>query len=196
MSSTAPNAAGIDSAFSAIEETGIPGCVEIKTHVRGDARGRFVKTFHAEWFKAHGLRTDFVEQYYSVSSKGVLRGLHFQKPPAHHAKLVYCVEGAVLDAAVDLRPGSPAFGRHALREISAERANLLYIPEGLAHGFYVLSESATLIYAVTSVYDAACDAGIHWNSAGIAWPDRNPTVSQRDRQFASFEESAGIFRGM
>lgn len=196
MNSYAPKAAGIDCIFSAFEETEIPGCIEIIAHIRGDERGRFVKTMHAEAFKAHGLRADFVEQYYSVSRKAVLRGLHFQKPPAHHAKLVYCVEGNVLDAAVDLRPGSPAFGRHALRELSGERANILYLPEGLAHGFYVLSASATLIYAVTSEYDSASDAGIRWDSAGIEWPDRNPIISQRDQQLPSLEESVEIFRGL
>lgn len=181
--------------FSALRRTGIPGCVEIIAQVRRDTRGCFVKVFHATWFKAHGLRTDFVEQYYSVSRRGVLRGLHFQKPPAQHAKLVFCIQGKVLDAAVDLRPQSPSYGHHVLRQLSAERANMLYIPEGLAHGFYVLSESATLVYAVTSTYDPACDTGIHWNSAGIIWPDKHPAVSQRDEKLPPLKDAADIFRG-
>jgi dTDP-4-dehydrorhamnose 3,5-epimerase len=182
--------------FRAIHPTGIDGCLEIVSHLRCDARGRFVKTFHAEWFRNHGLQTEFVEQYYSSSARRVLRGLHFQKPPAQHVKLVYCVDGEVLDAIVDLRPGSSTYGRHILVPLSAERANMLYLPGGVAHGFYVLSDMATLVYSVSSVYDSVCDAGIHWASAGIDWPDQDPIVSERDAKLPSMAQLGDIFRGL
>ena len=183
-----------DLVFRELKPTAIHGCFEIVPHIHSDARGRFVKTFHAGWFESHGLRTDFVEQYYSVSHRRVLRWLHFQKPPAQHAKLVYCSDGAVLDAVVDVRPASPSFGKHILRELAADSANMLYLPEGTAHGFYVLSETATLMYAVTSAYAPECDGGIRWDSAGIEWPDNDPIVSERDQQLPTFAEGSGIFQ--
>jgi dTDP-4-dehydrorhamnose 3,5-epimerase len=182
-----------DLVFRELRPTEIEGCFEIMSHIRSDSRGQFVKTFHAEWFESQGLRTDFVEQYYSVSHRRVLRGLHFQIPPAQHAKLVYCTDGAVLDAAVDLRPRSSTFCKHILLELCAGAANMLYLPEGVAHGFYVVTESATLIYSVTSAYAPECDSGIRWDSAGIEWPDDDPIVSERDRQLPLFSEASRIF---
>jgi dTDP-4-dehydrorhamnose 3,5-epimerase len=184
---------GHDQAFREVRPTEIPGCLEIFSNIYSDARGRFVKTFRNDWFQSQGLRSDFVEQYYSDSHYRVLRGLHFQRPPAHHAKLVYCVRGTVLDAALDLRPHSPSFGMHMLRELSAEGGNILYLPEGVAHGFYVTSESATIVYAVTSVYSPQHDSGVHWASAGIQWPDSNPIVSKRDQELPPFSMAATVF---
>ncbi len=195
MSSSPAVHTKVDDMFYALNCTEIPGCMEIVSHVRSDGRGRFVKTFHAPWFAAQGLRTDFVEQYYSVSRRRVLRGMHFQKPPAEHAKLVYCLEGLVLDAVVDLRPASATFGKHVVRELSPESGNMLYVPEGFAHGFLVLSNSATLVYSVTSVYTPECDSGFHWQSAGIPWPDASPTVSNRDQHLPPLEAVADSFRG-
>jgi len=166
-----------------LRETIIPGCFEISPYVFTDERGSFVKTFHYDIFHNHGLETEWREEYYSVSRKGVLRGLHFQLPPHDHVKLVYCIAGSVLDAVLDLRKGSPTFGQFLLTELSAEKANMLYIPKGLAHSFYTLSESATMMYKVTTVYSSENDAGILWNSAGIVWPDREPITSQRDSSF-------------
>jgi dTDP-4-dehydrorhamnose 3,5-epimerase len=182
-----------DSVFRELKPTAIHGCFEIVSHIRSDLRGRFVKTFRADWFESQQLRTDFVEQYYSVSSHRVLRGLHFQKPPAHHAKLVYCTQGAALDAVVDLRPRSATFGEHILQELSADSANMLYLPEGVAHGFYVLTKSATLAYSVTSAYAPECDGGIRWDSAGIQWPDTEPIVSDRDEQLPPFAAVSDVF---
>lgn len=166
-----------------IKETGIPGCVEIIPAVFTDERGSFVKTFHRDLFLQQGLETEWREEYYSVSRKGVLRGMHFQLPPHDHCKLVYCSAGNVLDAVLDLRRDSPSYGRHFLTELNAEKANMLYIPKGFAHGFYTLSESATMMYKVSSVYAPSHDAGILWSSAGIAWPESNPIVSGRDGAF-------------
>ena len=161
----------------------VSGCHELMTDVRHDPRGRFVKTFHADFFEARGMATVFREQYYSVSQRGVLRGLHFQVPPFDHHKLVFCTSGRIVDAVVDIRRGSPTFGRHAVFELSAELANQIYVPRGCAHGFYVTSEEATVVYNVTTVYAPDHDAGILWSSAGIVWPDRNPVLSERDAEF-------------
>ena len=164
-------------------ETPILGCFNIFPDERRDERGSFVKTLHKDLFIEHGLEHAFAEEYYSVSRQGVLRGLHFQLPPHQHAKLVYCIDGQVMDVVIDLRRDSPTYGQHAVFDLSAEEANILYIPQGLAHGFYTLSERATLIYKVTTVYAPESDAGILWNSAGIPWPDKNPLLSPRDRSF-------------
>lgn len=160
--------------------TDLPGCYELRPPIRADARGRFVKPFVAETFAAHGLATQFAESYYTVSRRGVLRGLHFQLPPHDHDKWVYCVDGHVLDVAVDLRTGSPRLHRWVLLELSAGLGNSIYLPRGLAHGFYVLSESATLVYHTTSAHHPAADTGIRWDSAGIPWPNPEPLVSPRD----------------
>jgi len=179
--------------FNEILPTEISGCVEILCNSRQDERGSFVKIYHKNWFERHNLRSNFVEQYYSVSHRNVLRGLHYQKPPAQHAKLICCLEGTVLDAVVDLRKHSPTFGQHILRELSSAASNMLYLAEGLAHGFYVLSERATLVYSVTSTYSPEHDSGIHWQSAGIVWPSDNPIVSKRDQDLPRLLETPPIF---
>src|SRR5208283_2293985 len=140
--------------------TAIGGCFEIIPRVFADDRGRFVKTFQREVFQAWGLAAEFVEQFYSVSKKGVLRGMHFQLPPHDHVKLVACLAGRVLDAVVDLRRESATYGRHALVELTAEKANMLYVPVGLAHGFYTLSDSALVLYNTTHVYAPGHDTRI------------------------------------
>jgi dTDP-4-dehydrorhamnose 3,5-epimerase len=163
-----------------VAETSLRGCFELRPEIREDVRGRFVKTFSRELFARLGLSVDFVEQFYSVSRKGVLRGLHFQLPPRALDKLVTCIEGKVLDVLLDLRRGSGTYGRHIVLELSAETANEVYIPAGLAHGFYTLSERATLLYGTTCAYSPEHDTGIRWDSAGIPWPDAQPIVSPRD----------------
>lgn len=173
--------------------TAIPGCVELAFDARADDRGRFVKVVHAGEFAALGLRSDFVEQYYSTSGRGVLRGMHFQVPPHDHAKLAYCVDGEVLDAVVDLRVGSPTFGAHAVVRLGAERANAVYVPEGCAHGFVVLGESATLVYNVTSVHAPAHDAGVRWDTTGVEWPFAAPLVSPRDAALPALADFASPF---
>jgi len=168
--------------------TFIPGCVEIRPKVFEDARGRFIKTFHQEAFADMGINTEWPEEYYSVSKRDVLRGLHFQLPPHDHDKLVYCVDGEVLDVVVDLRMGSPAFGRHVAFSLSADKANMVHIPKGTAHGFLVLSEKATMMYKASTIYAPQYDTGILWNSAGIPWPVVNPILSERDRDLPPLSE--------
>ena len=117
-------------------ETVISVCFELQPQILTDTRGRFVKTYHADFFASNGLETDFQEHYYSVSRKGVLRGMHFQNPPNAHNKLVYCATGMILDVVIDLRLESPSYLTYFSVELSSELGNMLYIPEGLAHGFY------------------------------------------------------------
>lgn len=171
----------------------IPGLFEIRPKVFSDQRGRFVKTLHAPLYAHAGLCGEFVEEYYSVSHQGVLRGLHFQLPPYDHVKLVYCVQGSVIDAVVDLRTGSPTYGQSALFELTEQCANVLYIPPGLAHGFYVLSGTATLVYKTSTVHAPESDCGIRWDSAGIQWPDEPPILSDRDKGFVTLENFKSPF---
>jgi len=177
-----------------IKETKIPGCFEVLPKKLKDNRGWFVKTFHEEIFAKNWLTTDFAEEYYSCSRKGVLRGLHFQIPPHDHIKMVYCVYGEIMDAIVDLRIGSPTFGKHAIFELSAENAKSVYITNGIAHGFYVQSEFAIVIYKVTTVYAPEHDSGIRWNSVDIPWPDKVPIVSHRDSQLPKYSDFKSPFR--
>ena len=176
-----------------IVPTSIYGCYEISPRIIEDVRGRFVKTYHRDLFEKNELATNFSEQYYSISHKGVLRGLHFQTPPHDHAKLVYCLAGKVLDAIVDLRVGSPTFGKFELIELGATKANMLYIAAGMAHGFYALEDNTIMQYHVTSVYAPNHDVGIRWDSAGIPWPDSAPILSDRDAKFSTLADFASPF---
>ncbi|MGD9058438.1 MAG: dTDP-4-dehydrorhamnose 3,5-epimerase [Desulfobacterales bacterium] len=171
-----------------ISKTKIPGCFKMSLHKMEDNRGVFVKTFHEDYFREFELETNFVEEYYSYSVEGVIRGLHFQIPPTAHTKLVYCAYGEVFDAVVDLRIGSPTYKCFEVVELSSKKGNLLYIPPGLAHGFVVLSKEAVVVYNATSVYSAEHDKGILWNSAGIPWPNKKPIISERDKMFKSLNE--------
>jgi dTDP-4-dehydrorhamnose 3,5-epimerase len=171
----------------------LAGCFEVQPKVMEDVRGRFVKVFHEEAFAAHGLDTNFAEEYYSVSHKEVIRGMHFQLPPLDHVKMAYCIQGEVLDAVVDLRVGSSTYGQYALFELSAARANSVYIPKGMAHGFCALSDEAIMVYKVGTVYSPAHDAGVLWNSMGIPWPIKQPCISDRDTSFPAFADFKSPF---
>ncbi|MCB1775852.1 MAG: dTDP-4-dehydrorhamnose 3,5-epimerase [Candidatus Competibacteraceae bacterium] len=177
-----------------IRPTALPGCVELLPRRQQDERGGFVKVFHRDTFAQLGLETEYPEVYYSHSRQGVIRGLHFQLPPAHQAKLVFCTQGRVQDAVVDLRVGSPAYRQYVTLELSAVAANLIYIPPGLAHGFCVLSDWATLVYQVGSQYAPDLDAGVLWNSVGIPWATSQPIISDRDMSHPPLAEFASTFR--
>jgi dTDP-4-dehydrorhamnose 3,5-epimerase len=110
----------------------------------------------------------------------VLRGLHFQAPPAHLDKIVHCISGRILDAVLDLRRGSPTFGQHELFELAGDSADMVFIPAGLAHGFYTLSEESVVLYKTSRPYSPADDTGVRWDTAGIHWPDPSPILSPRD----------------
>ncbi|MDW7973331.1 MAG: dTDP-4-dehydrorhamnose 3,5-epimerase [Thermodesulfovibrio sp.] len=166
----------------------IPDCLELFPKILRDERGYFVKTFHFDVFQELGLETDFKEEYYSYSIKRVLRGLHFQIPPKDHVKVVYCIYGKILDVVVDLRIGSPTYGHYEMIELSSDKANMIYIPKGLAHGFYTLSDFAIVVYKVTTTYSPDHDTGILWNSLNIPWPDEKPIISRRDSGFIPFAD--------
>jgi dTDP-4-dehydrorhamnose 3,5-epimerase len=169
------------------QDSSIAGCHQILPDRFQDERGCFVKTYHCELFAARGLNTDWREEYHTVSHQRVLRGLHFQLPPHDHEKLVYCSTGCVLDAVLDLRRDAASYGRHELFTLDAARGNMLYLPRGVAHGFYVTDGPATMHYKVATVHAPAHDAGIRWDSAAIPWPDSDPIISVRDRSFQSFD---------
>ena len=176
------------------QQSKIIGCYEVQPLIYDDKRGRFVKVYHYDSFINRSLETNFVEEYYSISHKNVIRGLHFQLPPFDHVKLVYCVVGEVLDVVVDLRMGSPTYGQHALFELNARKANSIYIPKGMAHGFCVLSEQAIMVYKVSTIYSPLHDTGLLWNSAGIPWPIMQPCISERDNNFPSLAELETQFK--
>ena len=168
--------------------TVITGCYQIIPDIRRDDRGNFVKVFHRDIFSQHGLATEYAEEYYSASHRNVVRGLHFQTPPHDHAKLVYCVQGSVMDVALDLRRGSPTFGQHLMLELSAQNGHMLYLPPGLAHGYCTTSEPALMVYKVTTTYAPNHDTGLAWDSANIDWPIKDPIMSERDRSFGTLAE--------
>lgn len=173
--------------------TSLPGCFEIRPFFANDYRGTFVKTFHAERFAEAGLPVDWCEEFYSSSRKGVIRGMHFQTPPHDHEKLVYCMQGRVLDVVVDLRRDSPTFGRHAGVELDATKGHGLFIPKGLAHGFLALSDDVLMAYKVTTVHAPEHDVGIHWNSFGLDWGIDQPIVSARDRAHPALSDFVSPF---
>lgn len=176
-----------------IRKTKIPGCYELQPAVFQDQRGCFVKTFHREAFLTKNLHVEFAEEYYSISAAGVLRGIHVQLPPHDHVKIVYCTAGEVMDVVVDLRVGSPTYGLFEIFHLSAERANMVYLVEGLAHGFYVTKGPAIVMYKASTVHALHADQGIHWTSLGIPWPDPNPVISERDSQFPLFHDFVSPF---
>jgi dTDP-4-dehydrorhamnose 3,5-epimerase len=166
-----------------LQPTAIAGFFHLQPRVLEDARGRFVKVFHSPTFAKLGLETHFTEEYYSHSAKGVVRGMHFQTPPAEHVKVVYCVHGEVFDVVLDLRVGSPTYGKTATLTLSADRGNFAYISKGLAHGFCATSDKATLVYKVSSVHSPEHDAGVLWSSIDVDWPVVSPVISARDAGF-------------
>jgi len=165
-----------------IIETDLPGCVVIEPAVHGDARGFFMETYRADAWAAEGVPTEFVQDNHSRSRRGTLRGMHFQTDPGQ-AKLVRCARGQILDVVVDLRRDSNTFGRWDGHELDDANLRQLWVPVGFAHGFCVLSEEADVVYKCSSYYDPATEAGIAYDDpdVGIAWPDLELLVSERDR---------------
>lgn len=165
----------------------IPDVLLIKPNVFGDDRGYFMETFRQDKFEqAVGHAVNFIQDNESKSSKGVLRGLHFQKPPYAQSKLVRVIEGRVLDVAVDIRQGSPTFGKHVAVELSADNKQQLFIPRGFAHAFVVLSNTAIFAYKVDNYYAPECDAGLAYDDAdlNINWqlPNEQLLLSAKDQK--------------
>lgn len=171
--------------------TALPGLTLLEPAVFGDDRGFFFESWNAERFAAHGLPSTFVQSNVSSSSKGVLRGLHYQWPRPQ-GKLVTVLEGEVYDVAVDIRRGSPTFGKWEAVVLSGGNRRQLWIPPGFAHGFAVLSDNALFHYLCTDVYVKEADAGIRWNDAAIAidWPISQPLLSSKDEQAPFLQDVA------
>jgi len=162
----------------------IEDVILIKPKVFGDNRGFFMESYKKSEFTENGINVDFCQDNHSKSSKGVLRGLHYQLPPKMQGKLVRCTKGKIFDVAVDIRKGSKTLGKWVGEILSDENYNMLYIPEGFAHGFVVLSETAELLYKATNEYSPENDRGIFWNDPdiNINWGlDFDPILSEKDK---------------
>lgn len=170
-------------------ETKIKGLIEITPRVFHDERGYFFETFSDRLFKSNVANVNFVQDNQSYSTKGVLRGLHLQKPPFSQGKLVRVISGSVIDVAVDIRPGSPTFGQYESFLLTAEKQNMVYVPEGFAHGFATI-EDAIFTYKCTNYYDKASESGIIFNDPelNIDWVIQNPVVSERDLELPALKE--------
>jgi dTDP-4-dehydrorhamnose 3,5-epimerase len=178
-----------------IEQTPLKDCFIIHEKVHGDARGYFIETYNQRDFKAaSGLDIEFVQDNQSRSTKGVLRGLHMQRGASAQAKLVRVLEGSVLDIAVDLRKGSPSFGQHFVIELTADNHKQFFVPAGFAHGFVVLSETATFFYKVDKFYEPGNEVGIMYNDKdlNIDWrlSESEIILSEKDKTLGSFAEYA------
>lgn len=173
----------------------LAGAVVVEPIVHRDERGSFVKTFHAAQLAEAGLRFELREEFFSVSHRGVLRGMHFQTPPFAHQKLVSCAAGRVLDVLVDLRRGSATYGAACSLELSAERPQTVWAPPGLAHGFLSLEDDSCITYKTDREYAPQHDAGIRWDSFEFAWPMAADelVISPRDREHPQLAELASPF---
>lgn len=171
-----------------ISPTEFLGCWDINFSPFVDHRGSFVKIFHSTAFTEMGIEVTWREQFWSTSGKGVLRGFHFQSPPADHAKLVFCTSGKVHDVALDIRKKSQTFGESLSRILTPQDGNGLFIPKGMAHAFQALEDNSTLVYLVETVHSSKHDLGIRWNSCQVAWSVENPIVSKRDASFPALAD--------
>lgn len=169
----------------------LPGVRIFKPFVFRDNRGEFVKSYHEGQLAIHGIAMTVREEFFSISSAGVIRGMHFQIPPHAHQKLVYCISGKVTDVLLDLRRGLPTYGKAVAFELSETNRHLVHIPEGIAHGFRSLADNSCLIYKTDVVHHPESDSGIRWDSFGFEWGETSSSgISQRDLlhpAFADFE---------
>ena len=173
------------------QQLAIADVVLVETTAFADERGQFWEAYKRSTFVASGIAETFVQDNFCRSLRGVLRGLHFQKTPAAQGKLVFTVRGEVFDVAVDIRRGSPTFGRYVNVNLSEQNRLALYIPPGFAHGYCVLSDAAVVGYKTTVEYAPELDRGIIWNdpTLKIAWPIRNPILSAKDQRLPRLAEA-------
>ena len=172
-----------------ITKTDIEGLIIIEPQIFKDSRGAFFESWNAKKFKQLGIIEDFVQDNQSVSSKGVLRGLHFQNPPYAQAKLVRVIEGSVLDVAVDLRKNSPTYGKHVSVILSEQNNKSFFIPKGFAHGFLSLEDNTVFNYKCSDYYNKESEGSLLWNDEDlkIDWQIDNPLVSEKDLQADLFK---------
>lgn len=173
----------------------IPEVILVEAKRFGDDRGFFMETYKQPDFAANGIDVRFMQDNCSHSVKGVVRGLHYQLKPQPQGKLVGALFGEIFDVAVDIRKGSPTYGRWVGEVLSVVNGRMLYVPPGFAHGFCVLSEAATISYKATDVYSAECERGILWNdpAIGIEWPVEAPVLSDRDQKLPLMAEADNNF---
>jgi dTDP-4-dehydrorhamnose 3,5-epimerase len=179
-------------------KTEIPDVYIIEPSVFRDHRGYFLESFNLDKFEENVYAIKFIQDNESKSDKGVLRGLHFQNPPYNQAKLVRCIQGSVMDVAVDIRKGSPTYGKHISVELSGENKRQLFVPKGFAHGFAVLSDTATFAYKVDNIYAPESDAGIRYDDAelGIDWglKEEDVQLSEKDENLTLFKDLDSPFK--
>lgn len=173
----------------------IPGLLVLEPQAFSDERGFFMETYSRDRYQAAGISGDFFQDNLSCSKKGVIRGLHYQAPPFAQGKLVSVIRGCVLDVAVDIRAGSPTYGRHVAVKLSAENRKQFWIPAGFAHGFVALEDDTIFAYKCTAPYSKGHDRGIRFNDPmiGIEWGVEDPIVSEKDRQHPLLEDAAQEF---
>jgi dTDP-4-dehydrorhamnose 3,5-epimerase len=178
---------GVHFEFTQLE---IPDVIVVRAIPFADERGVFVESYRRSSFVEHGIAPQFVQDNHSHSTRGVLRGLHYQDPPEAQAKLVFVVRGEIFDVAVDIRKGSPTYARWVGLRMSADEPRTLYIPEGFAHGFQVLSNEADVVYKVTREYSAEADRGIAWDdpALNITWPIHPAVLSAKDARHRRLAE--------
>jgi len=169
----------------------IPDVVLVRTTRHHDPRGFFTETYRRSIFLAGGIDAEFVQDNLVRSGPGVLRGLHYQRPPSAQGKLVQVLSGRVFDVSVDLRRAFPSFGRWVAWELSGDSGEGLWIPAGFAHGYAVLGDGADVAYKVTTEYDADRDAGVRWDDPTLAipWPLKEPVISERDRGLPRLDDA-------
>lgn len=172
------------------EETPIKNLLLFKPEIYRDQRGEFLEAYREHFFKELGLEIEFVQDNISRSEKNVIRGLHYQLPPASQVKLVMVMHGEILDIAVDLRPHSPTFGEHYAAKLSSKNRQMLLIPTGFAHGFSVLSDEATVYYKCNDYYNSELERGIRWDDPelNIDWSVENPVLSDKDKKLPQLKE--------
>jgi dTDP-4-dehydrorhamnose 3,5-epimerase len=175
-----------------VERLAIPDVLVLHAPKRGDHRGFFSETFRQDVFAREGVDVAFVQDHFSFSAaRGVVRGMHWQTQPAAQAKLVRCFKGAILDVVVDIRKGSPTYGRHVSAELTADNWAQIFVPVGFAHGFCTLTENCEVFYKVTAPYAPQCEGGLRWNDPGLGidWPIRpaEATLSARDLEWPDFK---------
>lgn len=178
------------------EKLDIPDVMYITAQSFSDDRGQFSELYKASEFSAQGIPDLFVQVNRSVSKQSVLRGLHYQKQPKAQGKLVAVMRGSIFDVAVDIRQGSPTFGKWVGRELTAEKKDMFYVPTGFAHGFYVLSDEAEVLYFCTNEYAKDQEAGIIWNdpTIGVTWPGDKPLLSEKDALLPTLAEADNNFQ--
>lgn len=178
------------------QELRIQGLILVEPKVLADERGFFLERYIQREFLANGIKADFVQDNHSRSTRGVLRGLHFQLPPHAQDKLVWVVSGEAYDVAVDMRAGSPTFGQAEGVVLSAENKKALFIPKGFAHGFQVISESADVLYKISDYYYPELDKGIRWDDADlkIDWPIKEAIVSAKDKKHPLLKDFNSPFK--